>query len=77
MWQEIDNKLTREFRFKDFSEAFTFMTRIALIAERLNHHPAWFNSGNFVKIELSTHDMGNTITANDRQFAEAIDNFLR
>ena len=48
MWKEMDNQLTREFRFKDFSEAFTFMTRVALVAERMNHHPAWYNAGNFV-----------------------------
>ena len=76
MWQERDNRLVREFRFKDFQEAFTFMTRVALVAERMNHHPAWYNAGNFVKIELSTHDMGNTITERDRQFAAAIDDFL-
>lgn len=77
MWREIDNKLVREFRFKDFQEAFTFMTRVALIAEKRNHHPAWFNVYNYVRIELSTHDAGDTITDQDRKLALAIDEILQ
>jgi len=77
MWREIDNKLVREFRFKDFQEAFTFMTRVSFIAERLNHHPDWFNVFNYVKIELSTHEAGDVITDKDRKLALAIDEILQ
>ena len=77
MWKETDNKLVREFRFKDFQEAFTFMTRVAFLAEKLNHHPAWFNVYNYVKIELSTHDEGDVITERDRKLALAIDEILQ
>ena len=77
MWKEQDNKLVREFRFKDFSEAFTFMTRVAFICEKMDHHPSWYNVYNYVRIELSTHDEGNRITDKDRQLALAIDDFLQ
>ncbi|MFN8697919.1 MAG: 4a-hydroxytetrahydrobiopterin dehydratase, partial [Flavobacteriales bacterium] len=77
MWKESDNKLIREFRFKDFQEAFTFMTRVAFIAEKMNHHPAWFNVYNYVRIELSTHDAGDAITEKDRRLALAIDEILQ
>jgi 4a-hydroxytetrahydrobiopterin dehydratase len=77
MWRETDNKLVREFRFKDFQEAFTFMTRAAFIAEKMNHHPAWFNVYNYVRIELSTHDAGDLITEKDRKLALAIDEILQ
>jgi 4a-hydroxytetrahydrobiopterin dehydratase len=73
MWQEQDNKLTRDFVFADFSEAFAFMARVALLAEKMDHHPWWSNVYNKVRIELTTHDAGNTITAKDRKLAEAID----
>ena len=73
MWQEQDNKLVRDFQFADFSEAFAFMTRVALAAEKMDHHPWWSNVYNKVRIELTTHDKGNTITDKDRKLAEAID----
>lgn len=73
MWQEEDNKLIRTFSFADFSEAFAFMTRVALIAEKADHHPFWTNVYNKVTIELTTHDAGNTVTEKDRQFARAVD----
>jgi 4a-hydroxytetrahydrobiopterin dehydratase len=73
MWQETDNKLVRQFQFADFTEAFAFMTRVALIAEKMDHHPFWTNVYNKVTIELTTHDAGNTITQKDRKLAEAID----
>ena len=76
MWQEIDNQLKRTFEFKDFIEAFAFMTQVALIAEKMNHHPAWFNVYNRVEISLTTHDAGNTITEKDRALAKAIDALL-
>lgn len=73
MWQEEDNKLHRTFTFKDFSEAFAFMARVALIAERMGHHPDWCNVYNKVAIRLSTHDAGDVVTAKDRELARAID----
>ncbi|MFY7908153.1 MAG: 4a-hydroxytetrahydrobiopterin dehydratase [Emticicia sp.] len=73
MWQEQDNRLTRTFIFKNFSEAFSFMTRVAMLAEQHEHHPNWSNVWNTVKIELTTHDAGNTITQKDRDLAAAID----
>ncbi|GAA4420111.1 hypothetical protein GCM10023187_55060 [Nibrella viscosa] len=76
MWQEKDNKLTRAFTFADFSEAFAFMTRVALLAEKMNHHPWWSNVYNKVSIELNTHDAGNIVTDKDRKLAEAIDLLL-
>lgn len=74
MWQETDNKLVRQFTFADFTEAFAFMTRVALIAEKMDHHPFWTNVYNQVTIELTTHDAGNTVTEKDRALAKAIDN---
>lgn len=73
MWQEIDNQLKQTFEFKDFVEAFGFMSKVALVAEKMNHHPAWFNVYNRVEIALTTHDAGNTITEKDRALAKAID----
>ena len=76
MWREIDNKLVREFRFKDFQEAFTFMTRVALIAERMDHHPNWFNAYNYVRIELSATEGSEMVTDRDRKMSHAIDAIL-
>ncbi|MGF7214076.1 4a-hydroxytetrahydrobiopterin dehydratase [Spirosoma lacussanchae] len=76
MWTEADNQLTRNFTFADFSEAFAFMTRVALLAETMNHHPWWSNVYNQVTIRLSTHDAGNTVTDKDHQLAAAIDALL-
>jgi 4a-hydroxytetrahydrobiopterin dehydratase len=76
MWKEKDNCMTRSFHFKDFSEAFSFMTRVALIAEKMEHHPNWSNVYNAVTISLTTHDAGNVITEKDRQLAAAIDQLL-
>ncbi|WP_338768129.1 4a-hydroxytetrahydrobiopterin dehydratase [Bernardetia sp. ABR2-2B] len=73
MWQEKDNKLTKTFEFKDFKEAFSFMTHVAFLAEEHQHHPNWSNVYNKVEFELTTHDEGNTITEKDRKLAEAID----
>jgi 4a-hydroxytetrahydrobiopterin dehydratase len=72
-WNEIDGRLTREFRFGDFSEAFAFMTRVAMLAETQNHHPTITNTWNRVTLELTSHDAGNTVTDRDRRLAEAID----
>lgn len=76
MWKEKENKLVREFRFRDFQEAFVFMARIAFVSEKMNHHPAWFNVYNYVRIELSTPDAGDVITEKDRKLALAIDDIL-
>lgn len=76
MWIEEDNKLKRDFTFKDFSEAFAFMTRVAILAEKQNHHPYWSNVYNKVSIELNTHDAGNIVTEKDHTLAKAIDSLL-
>ena len=73
MWTEKKNKLCRKFTFKDFSEAFSFMTRVALIAEKMNHHPYWINVYNTVEFRLSTHDAGDIVTEKDRKLAASID----
>jgi 4a-hydroxytetrahydrobiopterin dehydratase len=73
MWKEEKNKLSKTFVFKDFTEAFGFMTKVALIAEKMNHHPTWTNTWNTVSFELSTHDAGNTVTELDHKLAKAID----
>jgi 4a-hydroxytetrahydrobiopterin dehydratase len=73
MWLEQDNQLYRKFQFKDFSEAFAFMTRVALVAEKMNHHPLWTNVWNTVEVWLSTHDAGDVVTEKDRKLAAAID----
>ena len=73
MWKEEKNKLKKTFRFKDFTEAFGFMAKVAIVAEKMNHHPTWTNTYNTVDFELSTHDAGNTVTALDRKLAEEID----
>ncbi len=75
-WIEEHNTLKKSFEFKDFSEAFAFMTRVAILAERHNHHPNWSNVWNKVNIELSTHDAGNIVTDKDRELAKAIDQLL-
>ncbi len=73
MWTEQDNSLHRRFTFGDFSEAFAFMTRVAIEAEKMNHHPKWTNVWNTVDVWLSTHDAGNTVTDKDRRLAQKID----
>jgi 4a-hydroxytetrahydrobiopterin dehydratase len=76
MWKEADNRLHRSFEFRDFSEAFAFMTRVALLAEQQQHHPYWTNVWNKVDIYLNTHDAGNVVTEKDRVLAKAIDDLL-
>jgi 4a-hydroxytetrahydrobiopterin dehydratase len=71
-WRLDQGKLTRELRFPDFVQAFAFMTRVALLAEKRNHHPEWENVYNRVTIRLSTHDAGG-LTARDFDLAAAID----
>ena len=76
MWQEQNNKLYRKFQFKDFSEAFAFMTRVALEAEKMDHHPLWTNVYNTVEIWLSTHSAGDVVTDKDKQLAGKIDKLV-
>lgn len=73
MWQEEKNRLYKKFTFKNFSEAFAFMTRVALEAEKADHHPLWTNVYNKVEIWLNTHDAGDVVTDKDRALAKAID----
>lgn len=73
MWIEENNSLKRTFTFTDFSEAFAFMTRVAMLAEKLDHHPEWSNVWNKVEIILRTHSAGNIVTDKDRQLAAEID----
>jgi len=73
MWTEKDNKLTGTFEFNDFVEAFAFMTQVALVAEKQEHHPNWTNVYNKVDISLSTHDAGDTVTDKDRELAKKIE----
>jgi 4a-hydroxytetrahydrobiopterin dehydratase len=73
-WKLVEGRdaITRTFRFKDFSEAWGFMARVALLAEAQDHHPEWFNVWNRVEITLSTHDAGG-LSARDVRLAKAID----
>ena len=73
MWTEENNSLKRIFTFKDFSEAFAFMTRVALLTEKHDHHPYWVNVWNRVEITLNTHSAGDVVTEKDRKLADAID----
>ena len=73
MWEEKDGKLYRRFEFKGFKEAFEFMSKVAAVAERMNHHPTWTNTYNKVEIWLSTHSAGDTITDKDKALAKEID----
>lgn len=73
MWTEKNDKLVKIFEFNNFVEAFGFMTKVAIIAEKMDHHPNWSNVYNKVSIELNTHDAGGIVTDKDRELAKAID----
>ncbi|MEQ8470119.1 MAG: 4a-hydroxytetrahydrobiopterin dehydratase [Marinoscillum sp.] len=77
MWKEEDNKLKKTFEFKNFVEAFGFMSSVAIIAEKMNHHPNWSNVYNTVSFELNTHDEGDIVTEKDHALAKAIDGLLK
>jgi 4a-hydroxytetrahydrobiopterin dehydratase len=77
MWTEKNNQLEQSFVFKDFVHAFSFMTRVAFVAEKLNHHPNWSNTWNKVAIALSTHDAGDVVTEKDHELASAIDKIYK
>ena len=74
-WIEKENKLVKDFQFENFIEAFAFMTKVALVAEKMSHHPEWSNVYNKVSIKLSTHDAGDIVTDLDRELATKIDKF--
>ncbi len=76
MWKEENNALKKDFEFADFVAAFGFLTRVALVAEKMNHHPHITNVYNQVNLALSTHDAGNTVTDKDRKLAKAIDKLV-
>jgi len=73
MWKEENNRLKKTFEFENFRIAFAFMTQVALLAEKMDHHPYWTNVYNKVTIQLSTHDAGDVVTRKDRDLAAAID----
>ena len=73
MFEEKDNQLQATFQFKDFKEAFSFMTKVAALAEKQNHHPNWSNVWNTVNINLCTHDAGNIVTEKDHALAKEIE----
>jgi 4a-hydroxytetrahydrobiopterin dehydratase len=77
-WSEVEGRdaITKKFAFKDFNEAFGFMARAALIAEKLDHHPEWFNVYNKVEVTLATHDAGG-VTERDVNLAEAMDRLAK
>lgn len=75
-WRQVEGReaIARTFKFHDFNEAFAFMTRVALLAEKMDHHPEWFNVYNKVEVTLSTHDAGG-ITEKDVTMAKAMDSY--
>jgi 4a-hydroxytetrahydrobiopterin dehydratase len=76
MWEEKNNSLYRKFKFKNFSEAFAFMTRVAIEAEKMDHHPLWTNVYNQVEIWLNTHSAGDIVTEKDKELSKRIDALL-
>jgi|TARA_B110000438_G_scaffold36042_1_gene35786 4a-hydroxytetrahydrobiopterin dehydratase len=76
MWEEKNNKLVKNFIFKDFISAFSFLSKVALISEKLDHHPEILNVYNKVTIKLSTHDIGNKVSKKDFDLAKAIDKLI-
>jgi 4a-hydroxytetrahydrobiopterin dehydratase len=75
-WRDVEGRdaIFREFRFKDFNAAFGFMTRVALLADKMDHHPEWFNVYNKVDVTLATHDAGG-VTQNDIAMAKAMEGY--
>ncbi len=73
IWKEVNSALEKEFEFNNFIEAFAFLTKVAMLSERANHHPEIFNVYNRVKLRLTTHVLGNTISDRDRKLAKQID----
>lgn len=77
MWKEENDRLVKTFEFNNFVEAFGFMAQVAIIAEKMNHHPNWSNVYNKVSFELNTHDAGNKVTEKDHKLASQIDQLLK
>ena len=77
MWTEENSTLNASFEFKDFVEAFSFMTEVAFHAEKQNHHPNWSNVWNTVHFKLNTHDAGNIVTEKDHRLAESISHIYK
>lgn len=77
MWKEQDNTLQAEFKFKNFTQAFAFMTEVAFVAEAQQHHPNWSNVYNTVSFRLNTHDAGDVVTEKDHRLAAAIDEIVK
>lgn len=75
MWKEEQNKLKKSFKFKDFVEAFGWMTKVAIHAEKMNHHPDWKNVYNTVEVELTSHDEGK-VTDKDKKLASVMDQYF-
>jgi 4a-hydroxytetrahydrobiopterin dehydratase len=75
-WTTVDGRdaIAKTFKFKDFNRAFAFMTRTALLAEKMDHHPEWFNVYNTVEVTLATHDAGG-VTQNDIDMAAAMNDY--
>jgi 4a-hydroxytetrahydrobiopterin dehydratase len=76
-WRDVQGRdaITRKFEFRDFNEAFGFMTRAGLLAEKMDHHPEWYNVYNKVEVTLSTHDAGG-VTENDVRMAKAMEAYV-
>tara|TARA_Y100001968_G_scaffold265873_1_gene255189 strand:+ start:178 stop:465 length:288 start_codon:yes stop_codon:yes gene_type:complete len=74
-WTIGDKTIKKEFKFNSFIDAFGFMSQVALLSEKMDHHPNWQNTYNKVNIELTTHDKGG-ITTNDIKLAESIDKLI-
>lgn len=77
MWKEENNQLRRSFEFKDFAEAFTFMTGVAFAAEKMGHHPTWTNVYNKVDIQLFTHEAKDSVTDKDVKLSKEIDSIYK
>ncbi len=73
MWKQEEHALTKTFEFNDFVSAFSWMTKVAIWAEKLNHHPTWSNTYNKVSVKLTTHDAGNKVTEKDQLLAQKMD----
>lgn len=76
MWKEENNMLVRTFKFDNFVQAFSFMTQVAMLAEKMDHHPNWENTFNQVTIRLTSHDAGDVVTEKDRKLASEIDKLM-
>ncbi len=75
-WEEQNDQLVKEFKFRNFSDAWAFMSKVALAAEKMDHHPEWTNVYNKVVIKLNTHSAGNIVTQKDKDLAAVIDALL-